>query len=126
LRITNHSIRRQKAARISSNVMPNKMKYQLTIQLEASNEGEYDLLIQVEDKIENLLGTAHEVDGHDFGSGEMNIFILTNNPNEAFELLKNYLVTKFNNVLKVAYRELEGEKYYVLWPKGFIGEFEVK
>lgn len=102
------------------------MKYQLTIQFEASSIEDYDQLIEIEEEIENLLGNSHEVDGHDIGSGEMNIFIYTNNPNEAFALIKNNLTEKYNNTMQVAYRELESEKYNVIWPIGFRGEFEVK
>ena len=102
------------------------MKYQLTLQFQESSIEDYDWLIEIEEKIENTLHTSHEVDGHDFGSGEMNIFILTNNPNEAFKEINNNLALNGIKTMKAAYRELEGEKYTVLWPKDYVGEFEVK
>ena len=38
--------------------------------------------------IEDGLGDVGIVDGHDFGSGEMNIFVHTDNPKSAFEKIK--------------------------------------
>ena len=102
------------------------MKFQLVIQFEASSEEDFDKLIEIEEIIENLVGSSHEVDGHDFGSGEMNIFIYTNNPNKAFELIKSTLSESVENTMKVAYREVKGEEYTVIWPLGFNDEFEIK
>ena len=102
------------------------MKYQLTLQFQESSIEGYDWLIETEEEIENILHPSHEVDGHDCGSGEMNIFVITNNPNEAFkEINYNLSLTGIKN-MKVAYRELEGEIYTVMWPKGYAGAFEVK
>lgn len=86
------------------------MKFQLVIQFEASSEEDFEKLIEIEEKIENLVGSSHEVDGHDFGSGEMNIFIYTDNPNGDFELIKSTLIANVENTMKVAFREVEGER----------------
>jgi len=102
------------------------MKYQLVIQFEVSSEEDFERLIEIEEQIESLVGSSHEVDGHDYGSGEINVFIYTNNPNKAFELIKSTLIESVENTMKVAYREIEGEKYNVIWPLGFNGEFEIK
>ena len=64
------------------------MKYELVLQFDASNSEDFDQLIAVEDRLESALGNLHEVDGHDFGSGKMNIFIHTNDPDSAFDLIK--------------------------------------
>lgn len=83
------------------------MKYQLILQFDASNIEDFDQLIEIEDKLESALGNLHEVDGHDFGSGEMNIFIHTNDPDSAFELVKNNMDDSVIPKLKVAYRKLD-------------------
>ena len=101
------------------------MKYQLVLQFEASNIDEFDQLVELEDSFENVLGESHEVDGHDFGSGEMNIFIHTNEPKEAFEIIKNKLIPTMGKDFTAAFRELSGENYTVLWPEGFSGGFRV-
>lgn len=101
------------------------MKYQLVLQFDASNIEDFDRGIEIEDKITNVLGNSHDVDGHDFGSGEMNIFILTNEPKEAFELIKAKLLPTMQIKFKAAFRDMTSESYTVLWPEGYSGEFSI-
>ena len=101
------------------------MKYQLVLQFDALNTEDFDQLIEIEDRLKSALCNLHEVDGHDFGSGEMNIFIHTNDPESAFELIKNNLDDSVINNLKAAYRKFDREKYQVIWPENFKGDFDV-
>ena len=50
------------------------MKYQLVLQFEANTMDDFDQLVILEDKLIDELGSVATVDGHDFGSGEFNIF----------------------------------------------------
>ena len=102
------------------------MIYQLVLQFDASSIEDFDRGIEIEDKIINALGNAHDVDGHDFGSGEMNIFIHTDEPKEAFKILKANVLPNFLKEVKAAFRELSSENYTVLWPEGYSGEFNIK
>lgn len=54
------------------------MNYQLVIQFAEEVFEEIDEIADFEDKLDESLIDA-EVDGHDIGSGECNIFIHTNN-----------------------------------------------
>ena len=104
------------------------MEYQLVIQFpihEATAE-DFDRLIMIENELGVTLGKQHDVDGHDLGSGEMNIFIHTNDPNEAFEFAKNTLSDKDLNSISVAYRNMDGEIYTVIWPNNYSGEFKIR
>ena len=101
------------------------MKYQLVLQFDASNIEDFDQVIEIENSTTDVLGNAHVVDGHDFGSGEMNIFIHTDKPNDAFEIIKTKLVPTMGKEMKAAYRELSGENYTVLWPEGYVGDFTI-
>ena len=56
----------------------------------------------------------------------MNIIIHTDDPDEAFALANNALSEKDLETILVAYRELEGEEYFVLWPENFSGEFKIE
>jgi hypothetical protein len=59
------------------------------------------------------------VDGHDAGSGEMNIFILTDSPKVAFDRISQ--MSAMRNVmpnLKVAYREIGKDDFIILHPAG--------
>ena len=104
------------------------MDYQLVIQFpirEATAE-DFDRLIMIENELGIILGKQHNVDCHDLGSGEMNIFIHTNDPNKAFGLAKNVLSDKELNTISAAYRKTEDEKYSVIWPENFNGEFRIR
>jgi hypothetical protein len=98
--------------------MEAKMKYQLVIQFSGKSMDDFDHLIEIEDTLEENLTGDCEVDGHDFGSGEMNIFILTEEPVETFMQTKSLLDHDDLSNMKAAYRDIEAEKFTILWPKG--------
>ena len=104
------------------------MKYQLVIQfpLTDASANDFDELLAIENKLDLALRDAHQVDGHDIGSGEMNIFVITDNPDEAFKLAKNTLSEKDLSKIMVAFRELNSDKYSVIWPDNYNGEFRIK
>jgi hypothetical protein len=83
-------------------------------------------MVQIEQTLRNRLTTKHQVDGHDAGSGEMNIFIITENPKSAFNEVKAIVGSRdFWVDARVAYREANKDEYTILWPKD-LGDFEVK
>ncbi len=101
------------------------MKYQLVLQWPATSIKDFDDLIEVENILEENLSTSSEVDGHDAGSGEMNIFILTDDPAGTFVEVERAL--SGNGMwadARVAYRELDGEEFSVLKPKN-LTDFKV-
>jgi hypothetical protein len=63
------------------------LKYQLVLQWPGVSTADYDRLLSLEEAIR---------DGHDFGSGEMNIFIHTDNPKSECEKIKSLLVAGKN------------------------------
>jgi hypothetical protein len=99
--------------------------YQLVLQFPA-HAVNYDELIAIEDELLDVVGSPAQVDGHDFGSGEGNIFILTNSPEATLEAVLPVLKDlSRDRDATVAYRAVHGEGYTVLWPKGFNGEFSI-
>jgi hypothetical protein len=91
---------------------------QLVLQF-ATTEGldSYDKLIRFEKTLISVLGKSAEVDGHDFGSSEINIFILTEDPLATFALIQQTdLLARPGEKMKVAYRPLDGQDYVCLWP----------
>lgn len=88
-------------------------RYQLVLQRPGVN---FDDLVALEENVRATLGREHFVDGHDFGSGEGNVFVLTNSPWAAFNrLVAGALVTVVPG-MKVAFRERAGNNYTILWP----------
>src|ERR1700677_2728833 len=90
---------------------------ELILQLPANSIKDYDALIELEELIIAGLDNLGEVDGHDMGAGEMNIFVRTNFPKLSFERIKSLLGTQdFLPELKAAYREVGKDIYTVLYP----------
>ena len=95
------------------------MKYQLVLQWPLVSMKEFDAMIEVEDVLIEKLSETNEVDGHDAGTDEVNIFIRTDNPKIAFDEIKGALGNSaYWTDVKVAYREVSKDEYTVLWPKG--------
>lgn len=101
------------------------MKYQLVIKFNASSIKDFDHLIEIENRLIGAFGDLHEVDGHDFGTGEMNIFVHTDSPENAFEIIRKNLTASEIKDVKVAFRELGLEKINVLWPVDYNGKFTI-
>jgi hypothetical protein len=65
------------------------------------------------------------LDGHDFGSGEMNIFVYTLRPLEAFEDVVRSLGSWARWAdARAAYRPLDSDDFVILWP-ATLGQFAV-
>jgi hypothetical protein len=102
------------------------MRYQLVLQWPADDIQDYDMMIGIEDQLIEKLSPDHDIDGHDFGSGEMNIFIHTNAPEAAFREAADTLST--NNMwpqVRAAYRTFDESEFTILWPKE-LQKFDVK
>jgi hypothetical protein len=76
--------------------------YQLVVQPPSED---LDTLVALEESVEQELGGAGEVDGHDIGTGESNVFILTSDPRATFEKLRPALAGISS--MRVAYRRIE-------------------
>ena len=101
------------------------MKYLLVLQWPNASIKDYDSLIAIEDLLTERLSEDSDVDGHDAGAGEMNIFINTNNPATTFKEIQDTLGSRdFWVDARVAYREPARSDYTILWPKG-LTEFKI-
>src|SRR5262245_25882889 len=96
-------------------------EYQLVLQFPCNSVDEFDAVVELEDRlIAEVPASLADVDGHDSGSGEANIFILTSEPNETFRRAHAVVggTPRLASVLRAAYRKLDAEQYSVLWPPG--------
>ena len=102
------------------------MRYILVLQWPGDSEADFKALISMEGQVDTALGRYASVDGHDFGSGEMNILIETDRPTEAFADAANALHEgpRWGD-LRAAYREARGSSYEILWPQT-LQKFSVK
>lgn len=84
-----------------------------------------ELLVKLEDQLENSLFDA-DIDGHDVGNGELNIFIHTNDPTNTLEETKAVLENQDIDLeaVKVGYRDFSSNTYVPIWPED-LEEFKV-
>ncbi|MDP5227834.1 MULTISPECIES: hypothetical protein [Arthrobacter] len=94
------------------------MEFILVLQWPATSEADYDVLISLEEHLESDLNEAHGfVDGHDFGAGEMNLFVHTDQPLDAFRDAQEVLGADPRwATVRAAYRSVDGDDYTVIWP----------
>ena len=89
------------------------------MQFSADSLKDYDAMIELENNIISGLGNLGEVDGHDMGAGEMNIFVRTNHPKLAFEKIKEIPeIVEFMPDLKAAYRDVGTDIFTIVYPPG--------
>ena|SRR6266700_2057155 len=101
-------------------------KYQLVLQLPGATQVDFEHLASLEELLADAFDeTPHQVDGHDFGSGTMNIFIDTNDPGAAFEIAKQIVTPTKHPALKVAFRSFEEDDYQLIWPENSNDQFEL-
>jgi hypothetical protein len=109
-----------RTSKIKLDVM-RKAEYQLVLQFPCNSLEEFDAVVALEGALmAELSGALADVDGHDAGSGEANIFILTSEPDETFERVHAVVgkASRLAQVLRAGYRKLDAEVYLVLWPPG--------
>lgn len=95
------------------------MRYVLVLQWPGSSEADLERLLRMENILEQQLEPNHPVDGHDFGSGEMNLFVETDSPRVAFSIAQSSLSDQPGwSEVRAAFREIGENNYVVLWPSG--------
>ncbi|AEV25421.1 MULTISPECIES: hypothetical protein [Azospira] len=122
---------RDKAAQrpLPSTLERNMSRNQLIVQLPVTESSDFDSLIQVEETLIQAFSQNRfaEVDGHDIGEGKFNIFIFpTGSWGPVIERVQAFL--KLRGVLDKALivkRLKASEKFVVVWPIGFAGEFQL-
>jgi hypothetical protein len=90
----------------------------LVIQVPVESLGDFDRLLEAETRMSTALQGTAEIDGHDAGSGEGNIFVRTDTPEVTFQKALPCLDERATDLVRAAFREIEGDRYTVLWPPG--------
>jgi len=104
------------------------VKDTIIVQYKTRGSGDgYDWLIKLEDALIQAFAQNNKalVDGHDFGNGNMNIFIIPKPSwHAAFDILKAHL--KHHDALRTAVIVLRRKTgaYQVLFPENYSGDFE--
>jgi hypothetical protein len=85
---------------------------------------DFDAIVEVEDLLIDGLQDA-EADGHDFGQGAMNVFILTHDAPRVFAAARILLADRSSPELVAAGYRDDADGYAGLWPEGCSG-FELR
>jgi hypothetical protein len=86
---------------------------------------DHDARIATEDRLLEKMSCHSIVDGHDLGSREMNLFVVTDDPNAFFAQVKEILRAQvYGHVCSARYRKADGSRYTILWPK-HLTQFDV-
>ena len=102
------------------------MDYQLVFQFKDDACLDFDKMVELEDDLQQLVEPLADVDGHDMGSGEINIFILTDDPVGTFERAKPLLAnSSLLDKVAAAYRNLRSDDFIVIWPEDARDEFVI-
>ena len=106
------------------------MPKQLILQFSVAGHGataDFDRLIEIEEKLDAALLRNGEgsVDGHDIGSGQMNLFIIVETWKRGVWFMEQYLKNQPWGKDCVLAKDNRNGTYEVLWPKNFTGNFEI-
>jgi hypothetical protein len=95
----------------------NNLNYLMVLQWETDLRFDLDFVVQIENLVIDVLGDSADVDGHDFGSSEANIFVFTNDPRATFSQVLPVLQSlNIYDELRAAYRHSAGSDFTVLHP----------
>lgn len=102
------------------------MEFQLVVQFRGGNQVGYDVIVALEDELISALGESADVDGHDIGTDEENIFVITSDPSQTFRDIKTTIENAgLLQLATVAFRSVEGETFTVIWPENAEQQFHV-
>ena len=102
------------------------MSFQLIVQLRGETIIDFDAMVELENELIAVLDETADVDGHDIGSGETNIFIFTSNPSQTFHDIKPILEHMcLLESSTVAFRPSEGGSFKIIWPEVSNSEFHL-
>ena len=106
--------------------MLKQMIVQFRIQGHGSPE-DLDRLVEIEERLDDALqrNRSGYVDGHDIGSGTMNLFLFVRTWKQGEWFMLEYLKHQSWATEAVLAKRLPNDAYKVLWPEGFRGEFAI-
>ncbi|EDL61362.1 hypothetical protein PM8797T_12698 [Gimesia maris DSM 8797] len=103
------------------------MKFQLVLQFNGAVISDYDSLVDLESVIIDQIQVDGKtiVDGHDFGSSEMNLFMTVDDPAKVLSQIRTQIEHPLMNRFKAGYRPISEDGFHAIWPET-LHEFSVK
>ena len=103
----------------------NKTEYQLVVEFNDDSPENFQRVADMELLLDDKLETG-EVDGNDVGQGIVNLFVFTKQPQKCFEEMMGYFKSAQLEPSAAAYRDVDGEDYFRLWPANDKTPFKLK
>jgi hypothetical protein len=100
-------------------------QYQVVFQLPAESKSDFDTIVEIEDILLSTLEPPNIVEGHDFGAGQMNVFVHTADPGAVLAVALPALGSPRFPLLRVAYRAFDSDEYTVIYPANDTNGFRV-
>lgn len=102
------------------------MQYQLVMRFRKSTLETQDAIAALEAALAETLAGVAQLDGHDTGAREIDLFMTTADPGSAFRRSKRRLeeLALLDKVV-VAHRLEGGARFTVLWPLGYGRKFKL-
>lgn len=103
------------------------MKYQLVLQFTGTVIPDYDSLVDLESVlIEEIQEDGKAtVDGHDFGSSQMNLFLTVDDPENVLNRIRGKIEHPLMERVRAGYRNVADKTFRAIWPES-LHEFSVK
>lgn len=93
----------------------------MVLQWRGDGQLSFDILVELEDVLIAGLGDMGDVDGHDMGLSEFNIFIMTDDPKSCFQRCLLILHgSGYEQGLAAGFSGEDDETYTSLWPEGAV------
>lgn len=103
------------------------MDYQLVIKFWRKSLADESFLATIESDLKNALGDSVELEGHDVGPKEINLFMLTAEPRIAFRKARDILEQRgITNGVSAAFRLNGGEQFTSIWPLRAMRRFQLR
>lgn len=102
------------------------MDYQLVIKFWRKSLADEAFLTAIEGKLKEALGNTVELEGYDVGPKEINLFMLTSDPRQAFRRAKDVLEELgVLNGVSAAFRVAGGMSFTSIWPPRATRKFKL-
>ncbi|WP_417385341.1 ABC transporter [Gimesia sp.] len=103
------------------------MKFQLVLQFKGAVIPDYDSLVDLESVLIDEIQVDGKtiIDGHDFGSSEMNLFMTVDDPDQVLSQIRTKIQHPLMSRFKAGYRDVSEDRFHAMWPET-LHEFSVK
>ena len=100
--------------------------HQLVLQFRQSSLADLRVIDVLETRLREILGSTAEMDGHDIGKRDVNVFLIASDPASTFRRSKPLLEElQVLDRVTAAHRVVGGAQFKVIWPLRVRSKFKL-